>query len=47
MNNFITYILIIFMVICGGLSTLYVVASLPVTIIYKIYRKIKFGEKIL
>ena len=47
MNNFITYIVIIFMVIFGGFTTLYVVASLPVTIIYKIYRKIKFGEKIL
>lgn len=46
MNNFITYIFIIFMVIFGGFSTLYVVVSLPVTIIYKLYRKIKFGEKI-
>lgn len=47
MNNIITYIVIFFMVIFGGFSTLYVVVSLPVTIIYKIFRKIKFGEKIL
>lgn len=47
MNNFITYLFIIFMVIFGGFSTLYVVVSLPVTIIYKIFRRIKFGEKIL
>ena len=45
MNNFITYLFIIFMVIFGGFSTLYVVVSLPVTIIYKIFRRIKFGEK--
>jgi len=47
MNNFITYLFIFFMVIFGGFSTLYVVLSLPVTIIYKIFRRIKFGEKIL
>ena len=47
MNNFITYIFIIFMVIVGGLSTIYVVFSLPVVLVYKIFRKIKFGEKIL
>ena len=47
MNNFITYLFIIFMAIFGGFSTLYVVVSLPVTIIYKIFRRIKFGEKIL
>jgi len=32
MNIFITYIFIIFMVIFGGFSTLYVLVSLPVTI---------------
>ena len=47
MNNFITYLFIIFMAIFGGFSTLYVVLSLPVTIIYKLFRRIKFGEKIL
>ncbi len=34
MNNFITYLFIIFMVIFGGFSTLYVVVSLPVTLMY-------------
>jgi len=47
MSNIATYLFIIFMVIFGGLSTIYVVLSLPVVIVYKIYRKIKFGEKIM
>lgn len=47
MNNILTYMLIIFMVIFGGLSTIYVVISLPAVIIYKIFRKIKFKEKII
>ena len=47
MSNILTYILIFFMVIFGGLSTIYVVISLPTVIIYKIFRKIKFKEKIL
>ena len=47
MSNIIMYILIIFMAIVGGLSTIYVVFSLPVVLVYKIFRKIKFGEKIL
>ena len=47
MNNILMYMLIIFMVIFGGLSTIYVVISLPAVIIYKIFRKIKFKEKIL
>ncbi len=47
MSNIFTYILIFFMVIFGGLSTIYVVISLPAVIIYKIFRKIKFKEKIL
>lgn len=47
MNNILIYIMIFFMFVCGGLSTLYVVISLPVVIIMKIYRKVKYGEKIM
>lgn len=47
MSNIAIYIMIFFMCVCGGLSTLYVAISLPVVIIWKIYRKIKFGEKII
>lgn len=47
MSNILIYILIFFMVVFGGLSTIYVVISLPAVIINKIFRKIKFKEKIL
>ena len=47
MSNFFIYILIFFMFICGGLSSAYVVVSLPVVIIYKLYRKIKYKENLL
>lgn len=47
MNNILLWIMVLFMFICGGLSTLYVVISFPVVIIIKIYRKIKYGEKIM
>ena len=47
MSNILIYILIFFMVVFGGLSTIYVVISLPAVIVYKIFRKIKVKEKIL
>lgn len=47
MNNIFLYIMIGFMFICGGLSTIYVVLALPVTLFVKVYRKIKYGEKIM
>ena len=47
MSNILTYVMFFFMAIFGGLSTVYVVVSLPVVLGYKIFRKIKFGEKIL
>lgn len=47
MSNILTYLLILFMGILGGGSTIYVVCALPVVIIYKIYRKIKYGENIM
>lgn len=47
MSDVITYIFIFFMAILGGLSTIYVVLALPAVLIWKVYRKIKFGEKIM
>jgi hypothetical protein len=35
------------MVVLEGGSTIYLVSALPVVIIYKTYRKIKYGEKIM
>lgn len=47
MSNPIIFLFIIFMTIIGGGSTIYVIVSLPVTIAYKIYRKIKYKESIM
>ncbi len=47
MNHIFLYIMIGFMFICVGLSTIYGVLALPVTLFVKVYRKIKYGEKIM
>ena len=47
MSNIFIYLFILFMVVIGGGSTIYLVSALPVVIIYKTYRKIKYGEKIM
>lgn len=47
MSDILIYLIIIFMAALGGGSTIYVVCSLPVVIIYKIHRKIKYGENIM
>ena len=47
MENIFTYIMLILMVICGGLSSLYVVIAIPAVCAYKLYRKAKYGEKIM
>ena len=47
LSNIIIYIMIIFMAIFGGLSTIYLVVSIPSILIWKIYRKVKFGDKIM
>lgn len=46
MNNVATIILFVMMAIMGGVSSLYLVISLPVVIIWKIYRKIRYGYKL-
>ena len=46
MGNILTIIMIIFMAVIGGGSTIFLVVSLPAVIIWKIYRKIKYGYKL-
>ena len=46
MNQLFFYILFGFMVIMGGGTSLYLVISLPAVIIWKIWRKIKYGYKL-
>lgn len=46
MNQIFSYFIFGIMAIMGGGSSLFIVISLPATIIWKIYRKIKYGYKI-
>lgn len=46
MNQVFSYIIFGIMVIMGGGTSLFLVISLPVIIIWKIYRKIRYGYKI-
>ena len=46
MSDILIYLIILFMAVLGGGSTIYVVCSLPVVIIYKIHRKTKYGENL-
>lgn len=43
MPNFITMILVAFMGVMGGLTSVYLLVSIPVLIVWKIYRKIRYG----
>ena len=45
MNQLVTWILFILMILVGGGVSLYLVVSLPVVIIWKIYRCIHYGYK--
>ena len=45
MTKIISYILIPLMAITGSVTTLYVLIALPATIIWKLYRKIRYGKK--
>ena len=47
MNNVLIYIILGLMVLCGGLSSIYVLISIPTVIVWKLYRKVKFGERIM
>lgn len=46
MNQIVTIIFVIFMAIIGGGSTIFLVISLPAVIIWKIYRKFRYGYKL-
>ena len=46
MNQIVTYIIFILMAIIGGGSSLVLLISLPAMIIWKIYRKIRYGYRI-
>lgn len=46
MSRIISYLILGIMAVLGGGSTLYLLISLPAVIIWKIYRKVKYGYKI-
>lgn len=46
MSDIIMWIIIIVGGLVGVISTLYMVLSIPVIIVWKIYRKIRFGYKL-
>lgn len=46
MNSVFLYIIVAFMALVGGGSTIAMVIGIPAVIIWKIYRKIRFGYSI-
>ena len=46
MSNIFVFVIMALMGILGGFSSIYVLVSLPAIIIWKIYRKIRYGYKI-
>lgn len=46
MSNFLLYVFIFLMAVMGGVSTIVVLAAIPVVLISKIYRKIRYGCKL-
>lgn len=47
MIDILIYLMIGFMAILGIVSSVYLVVSIPVVLIYKIHRKIRFNERIM
>lgn len=43
MPGFVTVILVAIMGVMGGFTSLYLLVSMPVLIVWKIYRKIRYG----
>lgn len=43
MPSIVTYLMVAVMGIVGGLTSLYLLVSIPVLLVWKIYRKIKYG----
>lgn len=46
MNQIVGWIIFALMAVLGGGASLFLVVSLPVVIIWKIYRKIRYGYKL-
>ena len=46
MNNVATYIMFVFLAIVGGCSTVYCIVALVVMILYKLYRKVRYGTSL-
>ena len=46
MNEIVTIIMLVLMGVLGGGSTLFLVIAMPVVLIWKIYRKIRYGYKL-
>ncbi len=45
MTKIISYMLIPIMAITGSVTTIYVLVAIPATLIWKLYRKIRYGKK--
>lgn len=43
MPSVITYLMVAVMGVMGGLTSLYLLVSIPVLLVWKIYRKIRYG----
>lgn len=43
MPGFVTILLVILMGLMGGLTSLYLLLSIPVILVWKIYRKVRYG----
>lgn len=43
MSSIVIYLMVAVMGIVGGLTSLYLLVSIPVLLVWKIYRKIKYG----
>ncbi len=43
MPSIVIYLMVAVMGIVGGLTSLYLLVSIPVLLVWKIYRKIKYG----
>ena len=46
MQSLMSMFLVAFMVILGGIPSLYILISLPVILVQKIYRKVKYGTSV-
>ena len=45
MTKIISYMLIPIMAITGSVTTIYVLVAIPATLVWKLYKKIRYGKK--